>query len=257
VDAEDERKKTDRLADTLRELIESGEWEPGRPVPSQNDLATQFRVSTQTARNAVERLTGEGLIRKKQGTLSQVHDREPTHQLVMRLSGTPVRPALERVAETPISFAQGPKPGRVSRQPAAGEVPASRQVAALLGLPAGEPVLRRSIKLVVGKEPVLTSDSYLPAGLVRQEAGDDSWTGVGIGQLALPGQAVTSVALEDRIRMPTPAELSELGMFRGNPVRVLSHAMLATTEDGRSIRAAVVVVARGDRVFLRFALDGG
>src|SRR5262249_8261610 len=77
------------VAQTLRGPIVSGELAPGDKLPSQNALEGRFNVSTVTVRNAVEELEDEGLIAKRQGAHTQVHDREPTHRLVINL----LRPA--------------------------------------------------------------------------------------------------------------------------------------------------------------------
>lgn len=56
-----------QLAGVLRERIASGEYPPGRPLPSEPQLVGEFGVSRITARHAVRVLVGEGLVRVVQG----------------------------------------------------------------------------------------------------------------------------------------------------------------------------------------------
>lgn len=267
---------TRRVAQTLRNQIVSGELSPGDKLPSQKVLEGRFKVSTVTVRNAVEELEDEGLIAKRQGAHSQVHDREPVHRLIVPGSGH--RPesgdgvadrTAERVAERPMSFV-GFDRGRMRRESAAHRVPATRHVASLLEITAGEEVVQRSVTVFDGDEPVLVSTSYLPPALVIGSAVPK----VEIGQLALVGRPVTSIDLGLRGRMPDPEEFAMLGMVKGTPVLVLTHRVLVGEpaedgngqrpdgranafagngrEDATAVRAAVEVVARGDRVFVQW-----
>ena len=55
-----------QLRDTMAERIASGEWKPGRAVPSEVDLAREFGVSQGTVRKALELLKSEGLVTRQQ-----------------------------------------------------------------------------------------------------------------------------------------------------------------------------------------------
>jgi len=46
----------------LRERIEAGEWLPGEQLPTLRDIATQYTVSTATARRALIVLRDDGLV---------------------------------------------------------------------------------------------------------------------------------------------------------------------------------------------------
>lgn len=56
-----------QLQEDLRKQIESGERKPREKLPSEVDLAKQYNVSVITARKAVNELSEEGLVEKKQG----------------------------------------------------------------------------------------------------------------------------------------------------------------------------------------------
>ena len=56
-----------QLADRLRQRIVDGHWEPGRRLPSEQELATEYGVSRPTVRSAVARLVDSGMLRVRHG----------------------------------------------------------------------------------------------------------------------------------------------------------------------------------------------
>ncbi len=56
-----------QVFDQLRQQILSGSWKPGDKLPSENDLAAQFGVSRVTVRNALQKLSGLGLLETRFG----------------------------------------------------------------------------------------------------------------------------------------------------------------------------------------------
>lgn len=56
-----------RIADTLRERIERGVWSVNQPLPTLEQLAIEFDVARVTARQAIQLLTGEGLVSPTRG----------------------------------------------------------------------------------------------------------------------------------------------------------------------------------------------
>jgi DNA-binding GntR family transcriptional regulator len=255
----DDRHLTRWVAQTLRGQIVSGELAPGDKLPSQKALEGRFKVSTVTVRNAVEELEDEGLIAKRQGAHTQVHDREPTHRLLVpEPSG--------RLGERPVAFAAFERPRHEWRWlPVVSREPASRHVASLLGLADGDEIEQRSFVLLEGDEPVLKSTSYLPLALADGPAAlaTGMASDIEVGQFALTGRSLTSVELVLRARMPDPSEFEDLAMVNGTPVHVLTHCVLVGGDgrDGRDgwgaapVRAAVEVVSRADRVFVQIQRD--
>jgi len=47
--------------------LQAGEWKPGEAIPSENDLATRFKVSQGTVRKAIDELANENLLVRRQG----------------------------------------------------------------------------------------------------------------------------------------------------------------------------------------------
>jgi DNA-binding GntR family transcriptional regulator len=56
-----------RIAADLRGRIESGELQPGQPVPSITSLCQEWGVARETAAHALRVLEGEGLVRRYPG----------------------------------------------------------------------------------------------------------------------------------------------------------------------------------------------
>ncbi|MGF1649561.1 MAG: GntR family transcriptional regulator [Hyphomicrobiaceae bacterium] len=63
-----------QLAAQLRERIRFEDWRPGMLIPSETDLAREYRVSVGTARKALEALEVDGWIMRKQGRGTFVAD---------------------------------------------------------------------------------------------------------------------------------------------------------------------------------------
>jgi len=66
--------KTQYIARFIRDGIMSGRWSPGDRLPGEVDLQAQFGVSRTTIRDALNTLTGEGLVVRKNGNGTFVAD---------------------------------------------------------------------------------------------------------------------------------------------------------------------------------------
>ena len=51
----------------ILQSLESGEWRPGEPIPSESELAVRFGVSQGTVRKAVDEMAAENLLVRRQG----------------------------------------------------------------------------------------------------------------------------------------------------------------------------------------------
>lgn len=65
-----------QIKQTIRNWIIRGEFNPGERIPSENQLADQFRVTRLTVRQAVSQLSQEGLIISRRGNGTFVTDNE-------------------------------------------------------------------------------------------------------------------------------------------------------------------------------------
>src|SRR5579875_2340885 len=59
-----------RITDDMRHHILKGDWQPGRPLPRETDLAEAYGVSRMTMNKVLTQLSKEGLLvrRKRSGT---------------------------------------------------------------------------------------------------------------------------------------------------------------------------------------------
>jgi GntR family transcriptional regulator len=51
----------------ILQSLQDGEWKPGDLIPSEMDLAARFRVSQGTVRKAIDELSAENLVVRRQG----------------------------------------------------------------------------------------------------------------------------------------------------------------------------------------------
>lgn len=51
----------------IMQSLQSGEWKPGELIPSEMDLAVRFKVSQGTVRKAIDELSSENLLVRRQG----------------------------------------------------------------------------------------------------------------------------------------------------------------------------------------------
>jgi GntR family transcriptional regulator len=56
-----------QLADLIRQRVDKGEWQPGRKLPSIDELMAQFDVARVTVRQAIALLADEGLLSPERG----------------------------------------------------------------------------------------------------------------------------------------------------------------------------------------------
>lgn len=236
-------KKVTALAAHLRAQIMSGELKDGDTIPSQAKLVAEHDVSEETARGAVDLLVSEALVHKRHGRPTLVTYRDPVHRLLLVPSGAQT----ERLKEAPAIFTSDPEATvgeRVSFERPT-EVP--ERFVGLLGLEPGRVMTERTIRQTVDGETVLTSISYVPTELAAK--GGEEWRDVEIGQLALVGHPLTVEPSRVQARPPSPTEREALDLHRGPSVAVVGyryHVQVAK----KTVPAGVVVLARGDRVFV-------
>jgi DNA-binding GntR family transcriptional regulator len=76
-----------KVYETLRKHIENGEYSEGDILPSENELCVVHQVTRPTVRKALDILTNEGYIKKRQG-LGSVVQKKPKGIGILSLSGT-------------------------------------------------------------------------------------------------------------------------------------------------------------------------
>lgn len=71
----------------ITQSLQSGEWKPGELIPSEVDLAQRFKVSQGTVRKAIDELSAENLVVRRQGkgTFVATHHEERAQFRFLRL----------------------------------------------------------------------------------------------------------------------------------------------------------------------------
>ncbi|MFB8753299.1 GntR family transcriptional regulator [Streptomyces parvulus] len=212
---DDRRPKYQRIADSLREAIEAGEYGPGDRLPGENDLMDTYGVARMTARQALSVLRDEGLADARKGAGVFVRDFRPVR-----------RRGIDRLAHDRWGNGQsiwsadvGDRVLEVDSITVAEETPTER-VGAVLGLTGDDAVCVRRRRFVLDGKPVLLARSYLPVSLVAGSAVTEEDTGPGgtYARLAELGHEPVHFREEVRSRMPSKDEAAQLEMAPGTPV---------------------------------------
>ena len=136
----------------LTQSLQSGEWKPGELIPSEVELAARFKVSQGTVRKAIDELAAENLVMRRQGkgTFVSTHHEERAHFRFLRLvpdAGVPHHPD-NRILD-------------VIRQSA------SVEVAQLLELKVGDPVIYVRRLMSFDGVPTILEELWLPGALFK------------------------------------------------------------------------------------------
>ena len=136
----------------LTQSLQAGEWKPGELIPSEVELAARFKVSQGTVRKAIDELSGENLVVRRQGkgTFVSTHHEERAHFRFLKLmpdEGVPVHPE-NRILEV-----------KRLRAPA--------EVARLLDLKSGDGVVYIKRLMSFAGAPVILEELWLPGTLFK------------------------------------------------------------------------------------------
>ncbi|MEP7280438.1 MAG: GntR family transcriptional regulator [Rubrivivax sp.] len=137
--------------------LQEGEWKPGEVIPSEIELAARFRVSQGTVRKAIDELSTENLLVRRQGkgTFVATHAEARTQYRFLRLQPDD--------GEAGIGMRRRFLDGRRVRPPA--------DVARALALKGGEQTLQLRRLLLADEpgapRPVVLDEIWLPAALFR------------------------------------------------------------------------------------------
>lgn len=147
------------LAAALRARVVSGEWPPGTALPAESLLASEHQVALGTMRRALELLVADGLVERLQGR------------------GTFVRQGISGASMLRFfRFDSGTGEVPASRILQRSRVNAPAAVSRALGIGAGETVLRIHRLRLMGDQPRLFEELWLPLDLFAPLADDDLGT---------------------------------------------------------------------------------
>jgi GntR family transcriptional regulator len=245
------------VAARLREQITSGELPPGAPVPSVRALARDYGTTEGRARQALDKLTNEGLITSGTGKTRFVRDRTILYHYASqaeskrRRVGAPADAWMTDVKE------QGMQPGYLWPSHRVEMVEATDDIARLLNLSPGDlVVVRRRIRTVNGR-PDNINDTYYDHTIALQFpeilSPHDVPTGV-VALMASRGYVQVGYRHELRWRPPTPEEAAALELPPGVAVLVQMHAGY-TDEDKRHPVKVTVTTWPGDSHVLIYEVE--
>ncbi|GAA4686276.1 GntR family transcriptional regulator [Streptomyces chumphonensis] len=227
---DDRRPKYQRIADTLREAIRSGEYGPGDRLPGENDLMATHGVARMTARQALSVLRDEGVAEARKGAGVFVREFRPLR-----------RQGIQRLAQQQWGNGRSIWSADIENrslevdQVTVSDEAAPDRISAVLDLADEETVCVRRRRFVLDGKPVLLATSYLPASLVAGSAITEEETGQGgtYARLAEIGYKPVHFREEIRSRMPSKAEATQLSMSAGTPVILVCRT--AYTDEGRPV----------------------
>ncbi len=130
--------------------LQAGEWKPGDLIPSELELAGRFKVSQGTVRKAIDELSADNLLVRRQGkgTFVATHSEQQVQYRFLRLE-----------PDSGSRASQGPADRRILD---CRRLRAPAEVARMLGLRAGEPVFEVRRVLSFQGAPTILEDLWLP-----------------------------------------------------------------------------------------------
>lgn len=154
---DDRRPKYQRIADSLREAIQSGEYGPGDRLPGENELMAAHGVARMTARQALSVLRDEGVAEARKGAGVFVRAFRPLR-----------RRGIQRLSQQQWGSGRSIWSADIENralevdQVTVSEEAAPDRISAVLELADDETVCVRRRRFVLEGKPVLLATSYLP-----------------------------------------------------------------------------------------------
>ncbi|MBJ6639398.1 GntR family transcriptional regulator [Streptomyces sp. DHE7-1] len=227
---DDRRPKYQRIADSLREAIQSGEYGPGDRLPGENELMATHGVARMTARQALSVLRDEGVAEARKGAGVFVRAFRPLR-----------RRGIQRLSQQQWGSGRSIWSADIENralevdQVSVSEEAAPDHVSAVLELSDEDTVCVRRRRFVLDGKPVMFATSYLPTSLVAGSAITQEDTGPGgtYARLAELGYKPVHFREEIRSRMPAKDEASQLSVSAGTPVILICRTAFA--DEGRPV----------------------
>jgi len=227
-----------RIAEELRQRIDSGEFAHGAQLPTELELRRRYDASRNTVRDAVKWLIGRGLVETRPGQGTFVVDRiEPFH-MVIDISGHGLDNFIAEVAA--LSRTPTVSVPRVEIHQATGVVASELQV------PEGSSVVSRFQQRYIDGMAWSLQTTYYPMSLVEQGAVNliravDMPEGV-ISYLETT-LGIKQVGWRERIKVrpPDPAEAVFFRLPDDGRVAVFATMRTPFDESGRPLRLRMTV----------------
>jgi GntR family transcriptional regulator len=193
----------------MLQSLQSGEWKPSESIPSENDLATRFKVSQGTVRKAIDELAAENLLIRRQGkgTFVATHAEHHVQYRFLRLFPDNGNPNSEGPAQRHIIDCK--------------RLRASADVARALAIRPGDAVLQVRRVLSFAGIPTILEDLWLPGspfkGLTAERLADYDGPMYGLFETEF---RVRMVRAEEKIRavLPDPEQTQLLKITAPTPL---------------------------------------
>ena len=193
----------------LLQSLEAGEWKSGAAIPSEQELAARFKVSQGTVRKAIDELSFDNLLVRRQGkgTFVATHAERQVQYRFLKL-----------VPEDGDASSQGPAQRQIIDCKRAR---ASADVARGLGLRPGDAVLQVRRVLSFGTTPTILEDIWLPGapfkGLTAERLRNDNGPMYALFEREF---GVRMVRAEEKIRavLPDATQAELLGVTSSTPL---------------------------------------
>lgn len=195
-----------QIKSLILQSLQQGEWKPGEVIPSEFDLAARYKVSQGTVRKALDALTADGVLVRRQGkgTFVATHAEAQVQYRFLRLmpDASPREAMQRRFLELK-------------------RLRAGADVARALDLKSGDGVLLLRRLLLSGGAPVVLDDIWLPARLFKGLTAErlEAYRGPMYGMFEAEF-GVQMIRAEEQIRAiaAAEAEAAVLGVAPGAPL---------------------------------------
>lgn len=241
---------TQRITADLRRQIQEGRLGPGALLRSETEVAHDYGVSRQTARNALQALEREGLVivRPRRGRVVRSTQRLHWHLSEFERPDRTVLTTSD-AWETDIE-GQGHDPTRQDLH--VEQIAPPEAIAARLDLDprTDVAVVRRHVRYIDGN-PAIISDDYFDEKIVRgtELAAPEDTTREDI--LKEAGYEQVYDIDEIITRMPTPEEIVRLEIPAGTPVA--EHIRTGYTAGNKAVRVMISIIP-GDTLILQYTI---
>lgn len=193
----------------LLQSLESGEWKSGAAIPSEQELAARFKVSQGTVRKAIDELSIDNLLVRRQGkgTFVATHAEQHVQYRFLKL-----------VPDNGDANSEGPAQRKIIDCKRAR---ASADVSRGLGLRPGDAVLQIRRVLSFGAVPTILEDIWLPGmafkGLTAERLSSDDGPMYALFEREF---GVRMVRAQEKIRavLPDAAQIELLGVTSSTPL---------------------------------------
>jgi GntR family transcriptional regulator len=216
--------------------LEQGEWRPGEAIPSETELAQRYNVSQGTVRKAIDEMAADNLLVRKQGKGTFVASHHDPRAMFRFLRLSPISGELGTPQSVPLECGRGR---------------AGAEVARLLGIEPGSPIiiLRRLLKFA--GRPVVVDEIYLPGetfqGLTLEMVQDYHGSLYGLFETRF---GVRMIRAEERLRAVSADRASSelLQVPEGSPL--LSVERVAYTYGDRPVEWRRGLYSTADHCYL-------